>query len=550
MGDEQIIADLAAVKDKRFTIGEMSYKVVVLPGMLVIRSSTIDLLKKFSASGGKILVYGSYPQYVDGLRADEQIKMLRQISIPVDENDLREELDKMLPAPYTIEGENNELVWSHFRKVNNGGILQLSNTSRLKAADCLLTFTPSVSRLALWNPENGESMKLIPEKDGKIKLHFDATKSWLITFGEASREAETKIAYSVPPSKKEIMTVSGTWKGKRLDPNALTLDFASYSTDGGKTFSAPEPMIGIHQRLLYKRYVGKLLLKYQTEVNDLPSRCSLVLEQPKLYSVSVNGRNVKFEGKDFYRDMAFRVEDITSTLKKGSNEIVLSLDYVAPKPSSLNARERYGTEIESIYLTGDFAVSTVASNIPSKLSQKYISRDLPEKPVHRMKSFAISGEQTTFENDLVTQGYPFYAGAFTLTNTFNMNVAKGSKYFISFPAFEAIVLKIKINGKEFAPLIYSPWERDITEAVKEGDNQIEITLINSLRNLLGPHHHSGGELGAVGPTSFGGRPEWPNSGGEINWFDLRLEGKATLWRDDYCLVPFGLLKAPVISETN
>ena len=120
-------------------------------------------------------------------------------------------------------------------------------------------------------------------------------------------------------------------------------------------------------------------------------------------------------------------------------------------------------------------------------------------------------------------------------------------YFIAFPSFEAIVVKVKINGKEFAPLLYSPWEIEITGAVKEGSNQVEIELTNSLRNLLGPHHHPGGELTAVGPVSFTGNPGWPsNTGGESNWYDIRLTGKAKLWRDDYYLVPFGLLAPPVI----
>ena len=550
LGDEQIISEIAVIKDQKFSIGEMDYKVVVLPGMFVIRSSTLRLLKKFSDAGGTILVYGNYPAYVDGIKADEEIAMLKKISIHVEENTFKEELYKILPADYTVEGKNSELVWSHYRKTDHGGILQLSNTSRLKELDCRISFSPSVTNPVIWNPENGNSMKLVPGNDGKIDLHFDATKTWLVTFGKASTEAKLTGVYQMPQPKSEMMKLAGSWKGKRIDPNALTLDFASYSIDGGNTFSSSEPVIGIHQRLLNKRYNGKLILKYKTEVTDVPSRCSLVLEQPKLYKITVNGKEINFEGKRFYRDMAFRVENISGKLKQGTNEILLTLNYVAPKPSSLNARERYGTEIESIYLTGDFAVNTILSDLPLKSSLKYISGTLPEKPVHLIKSFTITKEKTTFDSDLINQGYPFYCGTFILSNSFKLNtVKKDKKYFISFPSFEAIVLKIKVNGIAFDPLLYSPWERDISKAVREGDNTIEVTLINSLRNLLGPHHHSGGELNAVGPASFTGRPEWPNSGGEINWFDLRLEGKATLWRDDYCLVPFGLLKQPVILET-
>ena len=474
------------------------------------------------------------------------IDALKQISQLVTENDFLKVLNTVSPSDFKIEGLNNELIWTHYSKVVNGGVLQLSNTSRLKEVDCDLSFSPSVNNLALWNPENGHSIKLVPAPDGSVKLHFAATKSWLITFGEASKEATLTDLYQIPSAKKEVTKIQGPWQGQRLDPNALTLDFARYSTDNGKTYSNPEPVIGIHQRLQDNKYTGHLILKFEPEVTDVPAKCSLVVEQPQLYNFSINGQKIKFEGKDHYRDQTFRVQDISGTLKQGVNEILLSLNYIAPESASLNSYKRYGTEIESIYLIGNFAVAVTPSINPLKESQKYSDKLLVEKPVYSISRFSITKENTTFENDLATKGYPFYAGEFTLNNTFKIEkVSKTKKYFISFPCFEAIVVKVKINGKELAPLIYSPWEIEISKALKEGENHIEITLINSLRNLLGPHHHPGGELNEVGPTSFTGNTGWPNTGGENDWYDLRLQGKQTFWRDDYSLIPFGLLEPPV-----
>jgi hypothetical protein len=551
LGDEQIIADIAKVKSQRFIIGQMSYKAIVLPGMLVIRHTTLDLLKKFKASGGVILVYGRYPDFVDGERAPEAIESLKLISQFVKENEFSEMLNRVLPPVYKIEGLNNELIWTHYRIVTNGGIIQLSNTSRLNEIDCDLSFSPSVNRLALWNPENGHSMKLEPGNDGRIKLHFAATTSWLVTYGEASREANLTELYQVPASKKELIKIGGPWQGKRPDPNALTLDFARYSTDNGKTYSTPEPVIGIHQRLKKDKYTGRLFLKFEPEITDIPSKCSLVLEQPQLYNISVNDKEIKFEGKDYYRDHAFRIQDISGTLKQGVNEVLLSLNYIAPESSSLNAYKRYGTEIESIYLIGDFAVSVTSSKKPLMESQKNNLKLFVSKPIHSISRFALTRETSKFDADLVTQGYPFYAGTFILSNTFMFEKkSELKKYFISFPSFEAIVLKVKINGRELAPLIYSPWQTEISKELKDGENQIEIILINSLRNLLGPHHHSGGELTGVGPSSFTGNPGWPNIGGDRDWYDLRLKGNPGLWRDDYYLIPFGLLEPPVISEAD
>jgi hypothetical protein len=552
LGDEQIIAEIAKVENGKLNIGKMAYKVAILPDMMVIRRTTLNLLKQFKASGGEILVTGSFPKYVDGELHPEALDSLKQISQLVEKDELIKILNTYLSPVFKLEGENNELIWTHRREVPDGGILQLSNTSRLKEVNCYLSFSSPAHNPALWNPENGQSKKLIPGKDGRIKLHFAATKSWLVTFGKASRDADKSERYAVPEPEKEIFKINGTWEGHRLDPNALTLDFARYSTDNGKTFSNPEPVIGIHQRLGKIKYNGKLLLKFEPQIIDVPSKCSLVVEQPQLYNFIINGKNLKFEGKAYYRDQSFRVENISDRLKQGTNEIILSLNYIAPEPSNRNAYKRYGTEIESIYMIGDFGVAVFPSSTPIMESQKYRDKLLVEKPVYNFSRFAITKENKTFENDLVTKGYPFYAGAFVLKNKFNVEKISGKKkYFITFPSFEAVVVKVKINGKEFDPLIYSPWKIEFSRILKAGENDIEITFINSLRNFLGPHHHAGGELNAVGPVSFTGNSGWPNTReGESDWYDLRLKGHPTLWRDDYCMVPFGLLEPPVISETD
>jgi len=551
LGDEQILADIGKTVNGDLVVGDMSYKVVMLPNMLVIRSTTLGLLKQFRASGGEILVTGLYPLYVDGKSNPETIDTLRQISRFVKEGELKTVLDEVVPPVFSVEGPDNELVWTHHRIVSSGGLMQMSNTSRLKSVDCDLTFAGAVKDLAIWDPENGSSMKLQPMKDGRIRLHFDAAKTWLISYGKASGEADFRNTYQIPVHKTEVAIIEGNWLGKRTDPNSLTLDFARYSTDNGRTFSGPEPVIGIHQRLQNRKYRGNLILKYEPQVEDVPSKTSLVVEQPQLYKISVNGSDISFEGKEYYLDHALRIQDISGTLKKGVNEILLSLNYVAPEPASLDPYKRYGTEIESIYLTGDFAVEAVASPDPLTGSQKNSSGLYVGKPLHSMSRFIITGEKDRFEADLVKQGYPFYAGTFTLKNTFTIEKRPESnikRYFISFPSFEAIVVKVRINDNEFAPLLYSPWETEITSAVREGDNQVEVELVSSLRNLLGPHHHTGGELNGVGPVSFTGNPGWPsNTGGESDWYDIRLKGKPVFWSDDYYLIPFGFLEPPVIS---
>ncbi len=38
----------------------------------------------------------------------------------------------------------------------------------------------------------------------------------------------------------------------------------------------------------------------------------------------------------------------------------------------------------------------------------------------------------------------------------------------------------------------------------------------------------------------------------MTWYDRRLKGadRTNIWRDDYCMIPFGLLLDPVIVERD
>ena len=49
---------------------------------------------------------------------------------------------------------------------------------------------------------------------------------------------------------------------------------------------------------------------------------------------------------------------------------------------------------------------------------------------------------------------------------------------------------------------------DVTDFVKRGRNRFELKLVTSLFNLLGPHHHAGGELHGVSPGTFSDLHNW------------------------------------------
>jgi len=257
-------------------------------------------------------------------------------------------------------------------------------------------------------------------------------------------------------------------------------------------------------------------------------------------------RALKTEG--YYTDHQFKTSKINGRLKKGRNNLEMELEFSPSIPASSLAKERYGSELESIYLVGDFAVAT---HQPGTLnnSQRNETGNFQPRVVHQAGSFSLTTEKTQFTGDVSTAGYPFYAGAFELKQSFDLpEKLKNSSYFLELPNCEAIVSVIELNGTVVDTLCWSPYKIEITKALKTGKNELKITLVNSLRNLLGPHHHNKGELIRVGPNSFTGAGGFPDGGGETNWYDLRkTNSKLKIWTDTYHFIPFGLLEPARIS---
>ena len=552
LGDEQIISEKGRVKGNSIVVGEQSYGGIILPYMLTIRQSTIDLLREFYKNGGSIIAI-EMPQYIDGIKDGDKLKELSKIVTLVTHEEFPSALEAGLKPNVKVSGENVGDVWISHRLAQGKHLLQVTNTSRLKTARCRISFEDATENIVLLDPAYGKAYSIKNSDGYDLLLH--PAQSYILADSRIIDSLTISGNYGIPSGEKDLKVLDGEWKGRRLDANSLTLDFARYSVDGGKTFSTPEPVIGIHERFTSEQYRGPLILLFDFIAEAVPSSCNLVLEQPEMFSkIEINGQLVNDYGKTFYRDMSFKSAPVGNLLKKGVNTVSLYLDYKAPFQESRDQFERYGSEIESIYLTGDFGVEAEISKLPAEPSQHNVRGFLIPKPVHHYESFRLTDEKKTFTGDLVPQGYPFYNGSFELEKSFDIsNIEKNKRYILKFPLSEAIVLKVNLNGKDLLPVAWSPWELEITDALINGTNSISVTLINSLRNLLGPHHNAEGELISLSPDSFTGRSTWTTRRpGENDWYERRLMGpdSTNIWRDDYCIIPFGLLEDAVIAERD
>lgn len=99
-----------------------------------------------------------------------------------------------------------------------------------------------------------------------------------------------------------------------------------------------------------------------------------------------------------------------------------------------------------------------------------------------------------------TQGHPFYYAGVAYAEAFDLGTKEGA-YRVSMPDWYGSVARVKVNGKLAGHIDAPPWECDVTSCIKPGQNEVEVTVIGTPKNLLGPHHGSPA-LGAAWPGNF------------------------------------------------
>jgi hypothetical protein len=113
------------------------------------------------------------------------------------------------------------------------------------------------------------------------------------------------------------------------------------------------------------------------------------------------------------------------------------------------------------------------------------------------------------------QGHPFYAGRVSYRQTFPVAQPEG-RYVVALPDWYGSVAEVKVNGKSAGHIVSAPWECDVTQLLTPGANTIDVQVIGTPKNLLGPHHGNP-PLGSAWPNMFrAGPPNGPPPGAQYH----------------------------------
>jgi hypothetical protein len=286
---------------------------------------------------------------------------------------------------------------------------------------------------------------------------------------------------------------------RRLSPNVLTLDycdlrvggeldrdvyyypaaekaFRQHGFDGNPWNTAVQYKTTILDRNRFAPDSGfDATFFFEVDPGLSTAQLRAVVERPELWKVSVNGKPVSHRPGEWWLDLRFGVYDIADLVVAGRNAITLSA-----RPMSVH------NELEPVYLIGDFAVLAQA------------------------RGWTLVPPQALAVGVWKEQGLPFYADRVAYARDYELR-RSASRIKVTLGRWNGTVAEVLVNGKSAGVIAWQPYEVDITELVVDGKNRIEVVLIGSLKNTLGPHH---GKInrGLVSPWSFRSAPEHQPAG--------------------------------------
>ena len=565
-GDESIMERHATICDNCIAVGQAKYKLVVLPPLLTIRRSTLELLRVWLGRGGRVICVDRVPEMVDGRPSDEPATLLKdqrvvENSFGAIRDAVRQILKSRIEVPLKsgADGADAEArsVYIQQRDCGQKQLFFLANIDKGAGVDAAVRIRGEGS-VEWWDLDTGDIRPMYCAWESGYTvcdLKLAPAGSALLAFAKgASPRAEQPVEWKVTSA----VPLSSEWELSLADPNALTLDYCRYKiADGDWSESTPTIWLEIKLAHIVDETPLGLRFTFTTGFREKKDRgIKLVLERPTDFEILVNGNLIQYQDQGWWTDISFKVVDIEDFVVDGENVIELRCRYIGtnglskrrqelnvqqywakmglaedgiPLPFAGDVAEKVkinnilkrGLELESCYLTGDFGVYQDSP-------RKFVLRDAP-------KSAGVG--------DLAENGLCFFRGGIIYRRNVSLSRPKTGRIVLSLERMGAIVTKVRVNGEYAGRLIWRALELDITDFVKDGENEIELEMMNSCRNLLGPHHHPAGELMSVGPGSFGAAAaEATLPGCDPERAKQLLAG----WTDSYSFVETGLVSQPEI----
>jgi hypothetical protein len=478
-----------------FTVGKRNYHTVILPPMTeTLNEKTMKLLEEFANNGGCILCCGEPPALVDGRPSPRGKKLSSTAawkSVQITEFS-RGSIKQKEEPDFELTPDSKGILFHQRRRLDNGEFYFLVNTSITDPVSGRMIIPARLLGGEQWDPFTGiikpyPSTCAVNDQGSYTRIEFSLPPggSLLLLLSKlgpfASPEPSKKITEHKSASPPMI---------QRLEPNVLTLDYVDV-TAGGETLKNVyfyranqfafqknglprnpwDSAVQFRDEILKHKFPadsGFEATYHFTIEKQVPAGLEIIIERPDLYEIACNGTPVQAMKDAWWLDKAFGKINLSQTARVGENAVTLRA-----RPMTLYH------ELESAYLRGDFNLEPASSGFVV----------VPPQPLTLGKAEAEGWN---------AQGHPFYNAGVSYREKFDLPKLEGT-YCVRLPHWYGSVAKVNVNGKLAGYITHQPWRCEVTKFLQPGENAVEVVVIGTLKNLLGPHH-----IGAVHGTAWPG----------------------------------------------
>lgn len=505
------------IKNNVFPVGKMQYKVLVVPPVETLRSTTLDRLSSFQKMGGRIIFLGEAPALCDGYPSEkgqqiwgkservmfysgtvqESLREVRTIEI----RNRHGEMKRRFISQLREDGSDRWLFIAHSDKPVNQDIPQMEN------AECLIRVKGNY-QVTVMDTLNGEEEPVCSVCENGwtlIRRQIFEHDSLLLRLSETKGENQTKLRET---KKEEVIKTYRFLKPVPVtleEPNVLLLDIAEGALDD-EPYRQAEEILRLDNR--FRKELGwdlrgeavaqpwveedvstphTLHLRYTIESREELEGVKLALENSENTTVLLNGQPSK-GSMGWYVDKCMQTIELPG-IQKGRNILELSMPYGKK------------VDVEACCLLGNFGVQVRGCEC------------MLTKPVTELAF-----------GDFTHQGLPFYGGNLTYHLDAETN---GNKIEIEASYYRGHMIKVYADGQDEGIIAFSPYRICLNNR-KPGRHQIDLKYFGSRVNTFGQLHRNDRSNSWSGPNSW------------------RTDGAAWTW--EYRFWEQGILKSPEIKD--
>ena len=473
LASENIVKDQGSVNGAEFIIGKRSYKTVILPEyMESLDTPTAELLSQFIKNGGKVIALGEKPTLIDGTKVDfgdewKTVELLKDTDAAIAK--LENEIVKFKDI-----NPGDGRLYHMRRELEDGQILFFANSSKEQKAAA--SFTTKGKSVLLMDAMDG-TIKNYPAtaSNGEVSLSFELEPSGSILFfvcNNGERGAEDSPVYTtcsvIEPKSPVRVTATNpnvlplcypefTFDGRILsDLSTISLNDSLYNSRGFEKGNPWWCAVQFKQDIVDKNktYADgsgfKLNYKFTVAGEFDYSGFKAAFELFYTATVAINGQVITPISGEYFLDHEFKVFAIGQYVKAGEN--ILTID--APRMDVM-------AEIEPAYITGDFTVNPAENGFI----------------IHKPAPLGLGSWKK--------QGRPFYNSEVVYAIDYEVTPTDADCV-VSLDKWDGTVAEVIVNGESAGIIGWKPYKLNVSKLVKEGKNTIEVKVIGSNRNLLGP----------------------------------------------------------------